>query len=1411
MIKIKLRSIGEGKSLTAPVKNGELLSDAVHRALGETPFKDRARTDFQVVLNGHLIEEKFWDITSTRDGDNILIAPKLGGDNNSMRSLAVIAVAVAANYFTYGAWGFVAGSLSGAAVAAGVTIAGSLIASALFPPPTIGGLGKDAQLSDSQMYSITSQSNQVLKLGQVPKVYGTHRMFPPVAANPYTEFEANADGKLVNYLYCVYDFGFGPATVGDIRIGDTPIGEFQDVDFRLVDFNKPDVDEGVWDEALNKTLKYYHGDVSTVAVGVTLDKNSSDIPTPPEATWRAVRTAATNPTDSLSELSIVLEAPQGLLGVASNGSESERKVFFDIEFALDGTEDWKGFNDLEEVIDYRATGGDVGYSDSSLSFPLDQFSYIRNISKFVRQSGNGSTGDGGVYTTVFNRDAYGLPKGSTSVLVNKDPLLEVGTAIRSSGELIARVGSIESVSATVDRLVFDTPTTRAFEIVDATYNTNMFGRGIITFSNNKGLYRGIPNIKKAVLRGNSNDPVFATYKWWPKNPGQYKIRVTRTSSSSAYTKQVFDTVIWRELKTRYNLMPINTDKRHVFLEVRIRATNQLNGAIGNLSGVVNSVLDTWDGTKWVKQESSNPAWVYVDLLTTEVNRRKIDKSRLHIDSIYEWAQFCDEVPQNSDPDLMWGAPRFQCNFVLDFNTTLQSIVEKVTSASQASLNIIDGQYGVLIDRKKTIPVQVFSPRNTISFNSTRNYSRPVHALDVQWVNPSINWETDSIRVYMDGYDETTATEIEELPSFGVTNGEQAWRFGRYNMFQALLRQENISITVDMEYIVCTRGDYVQFTQDVMRVGGRPARVKAVVGNEVFLDDAFENSFGPNWGYVFRSIGGGIHKGSCSPTGARSFVFDGELPEIGDLAIIGTLDQEVIDCIVKSITPADDLTATLVLVEKADAIHDAENGIDFPGYDSQLSSTVDTDNRPPGPVENLIVTDNAFNCVNGGYENYISLDWDAPTGSTYEYFEVYVDWGDGMNFVDRTKESIFTYIVDPVNLDKEHTFKVLAVSSNGLKLEIGSVTGVSTTPEYKDSPPSNVERLTIDITNQVLQLSWDKILDCDVSFYRIRYTPIVDGGAWSASTPLVEVPKDQTFVSVQGRVGTYFIKAVDFNGNESANTAQALTTIPNLFDLNIIETISDTPGFIGSKDKVVKVGSSLVLDKLVSGDLATQEYYPQGYYYYKELIDLGDIYTVRLQSNVQAAGFTEEDLMANWKPLAALTAMATATTADWDVKTQYRTSTARNVMEDWPFLEFLGPLAEGEQGNFSEWRDFTMGDATGRVFQFRLLLVSKRASVTPRVFDGTVKADMPDRIESFDNLVAPDAGLYIPFTPEFKGPSPSPAISISIDGMQSGDRWELTDRDLTGFRIQFFDASNTAVSRQFDAVIKGYGSKNNEII
>lgn len=1440
MIKLRLATFKSAQGeVEIPIREGDTLDAAVTRVLEGIPLGDlESHEIFQVLVNGHHVPPELWKFTALKETDNVLVAPLIKGDDGGIfKQILVIAVVAVVSYFATPVYGAqVAGLIS-----AGAAIGTSLLLNALIPPPVpdAGAIGGVTDISSSQMYSFTGQTNQTRKYQTVPRVYGTHRVYPAVAANPYTKVETDKKTKeSVQYLYCVYDFGYGPLKLSDIRIGDTPISSYADASYYIVDPHKPDVSEGEWDDVTFKQFQHYKGGVSVEALSVSLNGNLTSGGA--VSTYQVERTAGANPNNLPQEITLTFVNPQGLYSYSATGALQERRINLEIHFQKVGESQWYGYNDLNHVINYERVGGD----SSTQNVGVGLWPPRANMNDPASTPGNGvytlTGADTGNLPWHDTRDPYnvvsgqgpglswGYAPGTRNFVFLTDPNITVGSTLTWNTIVLGKVDKITAYSGAYStyRIATGIPFAMplfhykgydgGFAILPGGQMIGMPNKfypwftepteGVIFYTNSSvGTFR---------IRNDKVTPVTSTVTFSPRSPGQYKIRVTRIDTSNPTAKHKADALTLSGISTRTQQSAVQSENRHTFLELRIRATNQLNGAIQNLSAVATSVLDVYDPDTetWSKQATSNPAWVFVDLLTGEVNKRAIEKSRLHLPSILEWADYCDETP-TPPPGKTYTYYRFKTNFILDYSVTLQGVLNQVTSSAQAGLNIINGKYGVLIDKLRTIPVQVFTPRNSKDFSSTRNYARRPDAVKVKFVDPNFDWQVNEIVVYDDGFDEDTALDFDELTCFACTNEEQAWRFGRYMIAQNRLRQETMNITVDFEYLVCTRGDYVQITQDVMKSGGTPARVKSITGNRVVIDDSIETDGDLDYGFVFRSPVDGIKTGTLTVVNSTTFDLDGaDLPAKGDLIIIGEVGSVVYDCIVKSIAPNSDMSATLTLIEKQDAVYEAETLTTFPDYDPQFSATAGGVFKPPGIVSNLTIADNFYKCANSdlGYEYYVDLTWDNPAGAAFELFEIFANDGRGYISVGTTRNNTFHYVVDQTRLDIEHGFKVLAVSASGKKLELLQATEILVTPATKTARPSNIEKLSTDITGEVLQLLWPKIADCDCSEYLVRYSPDLTAN-WESSTPLLRVDRNVSTASTQARTGIYLIKAIDFVGNESEDATVAVTTIPNLFNLNVIEETDDFPDLNGTFDQAEELDGSIVLQHTVSGGVETAEYFAEGFYYYDAFLDLGEIYSVRLQSLIQAEGLTAEDLMENWTTLDAVLAMSNANHADWDVETQYRSTNLFNAMGEWTQLSLVDPISEGNQDNFTEWRKFIMGDATGRIFQFRLRLISNRASVSPRVFDGTIRADMPDRFESYNNLVAPDTGFDVEYDPPFAGPGSTPNIQISIDGGESGDYFILSDKTLEGFTIQFFDKNDNPVERQFDVAVKGYGRKAESII
>ncbi|MGB2832997.1 MAG: host specificity factor TipJ family phage tail protein [Methylotenera sp.] len=174
-------------------------------------------------LNGAPLLRNKWGKTLVKDGDVIsfVYLPQGGGGSNPLRLILTIGLMTFAPYLAT-SMGFAAGSIGAQLMTAGIGMLGNMLINALIPPPKTTNSQRNASLAaPSPTYSIGAQGNQA-RIGQaIPVLYGTMRIFPDFAAQPFAEYENNDQ-----YLYQLFVITQGKAALTEINIEDSPITSF---------------------------------------------------------------------------------------------------------------------------------------------------------------------------------------------------------------------------------------------------------------------------------------------------------------------------------------------------------------------------------------------------------------------------------------------------------------------------------------------------------------------------------------------------------------------------------------------------------------------------------------------------------------------------------------------------------------------------------------------------------------------------------------------------------------------------------------------------------------------------------------------------------------------------------------------------------------------------------------------------------------------------------------------------------------------------------------------------------------------------------------------------------------------------------------------------------------------------------
>lgn len=349
-----------------------------------------------------------------------------------------------------------------------------------------------------------------------------------------------------------------------------------------------------------------------------------------------------------------------------------------------------------------------------------------------------------------------------------------------------------------------------------------------------------------------------------------------------------------------------------------------------------------------------------------------------------------------------------------------------------------------------------------------------------------------------------------------------------------------------------------------------------------------------------------------------------------------------------------------------------------------------------------------------------------------------------------------------------------------------VASAYTTQNYvivgKTAPPSDVTGFSANIIEGDAHLTWTPIADLDLSHYRIRYSPLLTGATYSNGIDLVEkVPRPAASIVVPALRGTYMIKAYDKVGNQSLNATLIVNNVPKAVYQNAIATITEDPTFSGTKTNCTVVSSRL---QLSTGQTS-------GEYLFANTIDLGQIYTAKLNCDIEVI---REDFVSLFDDAGG----------NFDDRSGLFDGDA-DQFDDISVDLYISTTDDNPAGTptWTAYRKFFAGEYRARAFRFKAILSSLTTSASPSIDALSITCDMPDRI-AFDNDVSSGAGAYtVTYSPAFKD---TPAVGITAQDMATGDYYTITSKSRTGFTITFKNSGGTNVSRTFDWVARGYGEQ-----
>lgn len=528
----------------------------------------------------------------------------------------------------------------------------------------------------------------------------------------------------------------------------------------------------------------------------------------------------------------------------------------------------------------------------------------------------------------------------------------------------------------------------------------------------------------------------------------------------------------------------------VVMNLRIKATDQLDGTLDKLNILGTAVQDVYENGAWVKKATRAHAWALAAILTDQSNGEPLALDDLNTSSFVAW---------NSETEA---AGRYY-DTIYDNNVTTLKRIQEVTSAGRATWTIDpDTTIRVVLDTVQTLPKMVVSPYNSFDYRYHLLAFDPPHAYRVRYLD-SETWEPTERIVYDDGYGPVDdgnikgATLYENIDAPGCTNADQAWKHGRYFLAVERLRGiEKHTFVQELKHYHYGRGDMIALAHDVILVGlgwGRIQHVTTNAGGDAvtITTDSFLPMPEPTmqYGVQIQRLNGDVTTINVTNEypGTRTVTLAEPVANLGfdDHVTFGETGRITTDVKVATIRPRGNKQAEITCEPAAPDILDAETGL-IPAPVNDITARPDPTRRPPAvPTINSPISDATVAIRNDDGSLSFRLFVPVTPNSGYaptDRIIVQMRPDTGLPWEDRIAQSGVA-IFDNVDPQTTVDIRAKAISSYGVSSPWTPIQ--STEIVGKLSPPPNVTAFTAVFESFAVNLSWDPSPALDLRKYEVE--------------------------------------------------------------------------------------------------------------------------------------------------------------------------------------------------------------------------------------------------------------------------------------------------------------------------------------
>lgn len=396
----------------------------------------------------------------------------------------------------------------------------------------------------------------------------------------------------------------------------------------------------------------------------------------------------------------------------------------------------------------------------------------------------------------------------------------------------------------------------------------------------------------------------------PDATAQYKVRAKAWDPQFEYPEEEGKTwsTYWTALRAINRTRPVLDDTLAVSF-FRIRSSDDLNGQLPMISGIVTPIVPVWNGEDWsetapTSNEAALARWLVTGPAAAKPLREdQIDPSVVDAFELIEANQ--------------WGAA-----VQIRDDASQQDALLRLGRAGRFSTYWTGRALAFVTEWEKPAPRQVFTGRNAEAYRYRRTFPEPIHAVIVEFRDPETTSVAGETIVYADGFDATNAELFETLSLDFSCTIERAFKEGRAYLAKRALLVESHEWTAGVDAIATTYGDRVLVRHWSNLYGEADGRVDyrhwqggLIAG--VRLDEPVTMEAGVDYAIDVRRADGVLRGIPIvnAPGETRSIMFAvplevDEAPEKGDVVVFGRVNLITEDVEIVDIEPSGEFSASI---------------------------------------------------------------------------------------------------------------------------------------------------------------------------------------------------------------------------------------------------------------------------------------------------------------------------------------------------------------------------------------------------------------------------------------------------------------------------------------------------------------------